>query len=149
MIPNWLFQVMRFGAGVGGSGAVWYFLSERNDTAAVWTVFATVCSRRRFAARLNVDTCEDGRQIRNSRRVMIQPQPAFDMDEMFARQLDRAHNVAGVASHENNSGGLHRDVCAGADCNSDIRRRKRWCIVSLPGFGAIVRKQCIVNRMSI
>jgi hypothetical protein len=46
-----------------------------------------------------------------------------------ARQLDRAPNVAGVASHENNSGGLHRDVCAGADCNSDIRRHKRWCIV--------------------
>jgi hypothetical protein len=42
MTPNWLFQVMWFGAGVGGSGAVWYFLSQKNYHATFWTAFATV-----------------------------------------------------------------------------------------------------------
>jgi hypothetical protein len=41
MTPDWLFQVMWFGAGVGGTGAIWYFLSERNSHAALWTGFAT------------------------------------------------------------------------------------------------------------
>jgi hypothetical protein len=42
MTPDWLFQVMWFGAGVGGTGAVWYFLSQRSYHAALWTGFTTV-----------------------------------------------------------------------------------------------------------
>jgi hypothetical protein len=41
MTPSWVFQAMWFGAGVGGSGAIWYFLSQRNHHAALWTGFAT------------------------------------------------------------------------------------------------------------
>ena len=41
MTPDWLFQVMWFGAGVGGTGAVWYFLSQRSNHAALWTGFIT------------------------------------------------------------------------------------------------------------
>jgi hypothetical protein len=42
MTPNWFLQVMWFGAGVGGTGAVWYFLSQQNYQAAVWTGVATL-----------------------------------------------------------------------------------------------------------
>ena len=42
MTPDWLFQVMWFGAGVGGTGAVWHFLSQRSYHAALWTGFTTV-----------------------------------------------------------------------------------------------------------
>ncbi len=42
MTPDWVFQLMWFIAGVGGTGAVWYFLAERNYHALLWTVFATV-----------------------------------------------------------------------------------------------------------
>jgi hypothetical protein len=42
MTPDWFFQVMWFSAGVGGSGALWYFLSQRNYHAAIWTGFVTV-----------------------------------------------------------------------------------------------------------
>jgi hypothetical protein len=41
MTPEWLFQVIWYSAGVGGTGALWYFLSERNYHAAIWTGFAT------------------------------------------------------------------------------------------------------------
>ena len=41
MTPDWLFQVMWFGASVGGTGAIWYFLSERNYHVVLWTGFAT------------------------------------------------------------------------------------------------------------
>jgi hypothetical protein len=41
MTPSWLSQVLWWGAGVGGGGALWYFLSERNYHAAVWTGFGT------------------------------------------------------------------------------------------------------------
>jgi hypothetical protein len=41
MTPKWLFQVMWFGAGVGGSGALWYFLSQQNYLAVTLTAVAT------------------------------------------------------------------------------------------------------------
>lgn len=42
MTPKWLFQVMWFGAGIGGTGALWYFLSQRDYLAVALTGFATV-----------------------------------------------------------------------------------------------------------
>lgn len=42
MTPEWLFQVMWWGAGVGGSGAFWYFMSQQSYRAALWTGFATI-----------------------------------------------------------------------------------------------------------
>ncbi len=42
MTPDWVFQVMWYSAGVGGTGALWYLLSKRKYHAAVWTGFATV-----------------------------------------------------------------------------------------------------------
>ena len=41
MTPDWLFQVMWFGASVGATGAIWYFLSQRNYHAVLWWGFAT------------------------------------------------------------------------------------------------------------
>jgi hypothetical protein len=42
MTPKWLLKVMWFGAGVGGTGAFWYFLSQRHYPAAALTVVLTV-----------------------------------------------------------------------------------------------------------
>jgi hypothetical protein len=36
MTPNWVLQVLWYGAGVAGSGAVWYFLTERDYPAVVF-----------------------------------------------------------------------------------------------------------------
>jgi hypothetical protein len=42
MTPDWLFQVLWWSAGIGGSGAVWYFLSQQRYRAVVWTAISTV-----------------------------------------------------------------------------------------------------------
>jgi hypothetical protein len=42
MTPKWLLQLMWFGAGVGGTGALWYFLSQGMHRAAALTAFTTV-----------------------------------------------------------------------------------------------------------
>lgn len=42
MTPEWAFQFLWFSAGLGGTGAVWYFLSQRDYHTALWTGFATV-----------------------------------------------------------------------------------------------------------
>lgn len=40
MIPDWMNQVLWFVAGVFATGAVWYFLSQKNYHAALWSGFA-------------------------------------------------------------------------------------------------------------
>jgi hypothetical protein len=42
MTPEWAFQALWFGAGIGGTGAVWYFLSQRDYHTALWVGFATI-----------------------------------------------------------------------------------------------------------
>lgn len=42
MTPEWLLQVIWYGAGVGGTGAIWYFLSQKSYHTALWTGFTTV-----------------------------------------------------------------------------------------------------------
>lgn len=42
MTPDWAFQFLWFSAGIGGTGAVWYFLSQRAYHSALWIGFATV-----------------------------------------------------------------------------------------------------------
>lgn len=40
--PQWVFQILWFIAGIGGTGGVWYFLSQNHNHKALWTGFATV-----------------------------------------------------------------------------------------------------------
>jgi len=42
MTPDWLLQIMWWSAGIGGGGAVWYFLSQRSYHAVLWTSFTTI-----------------------------------------------------------------------------------------------------------
>lgn len=42
MTPEWTLQVLWFGAGIGGTGALWYFLSQRDYHTALWTGFGTL-----------------------------------------------------------------------------------------------------------
>jgi hypothetical protein len=41
MTPEWFFQFLWYGAGIGGTGAVWYFLSQRQFHVALWVGFGT------------------------------------------------------------------------------------------------------------
>jgi hypothetical protein len=42
MIPDWLIQLTWFAAGVFATGAFWYFLSNKNYPATLWTGFAAL-----------------------------------------------------------------------------------------------------------
>jgi len=45
MTPDWLIQIAWFVAGVFGTGAIWYFLSQKNYQFALWSGFgAAVCA---------------------------------------------------------------------------------------------------------
>jgi hypothetical protein len=39
--PDWAFQALWFTAGIGGTGAVWFFLSRGQSHEALWTGFST------------------------------------------------------------------------------------------------------------
>jgi hypothetical protein len=41
-LPEWLIQLTWFLAGLGGTGAIWYFLSQRRHRAAIASAIATV-----------------------------------------------------------------------------------------------------------
>ena len=72
MSPEWLLQVIWWGAGVGGSGAVWYFMSVRNYHAALWTGFGTaVVVLLAIALHIRNDIVRNERQ-----RASVSPRPA-------------------------------------------------------------------------
>lgn len=41
MTPDWLFHILWFSAGIGGTGALWYFLSQKDYHSALWTGYVT------------------------------------------------------------------------------------------------------------
>jgi hypothetical protein len=41
MTPSWILTLLWFGAGIGATGAFWYFLSQRDLHATLWSAFVT------------------------------------------------------------------------------------------------------------
>jgi hypothetical protein len=42
MTPDWVLQLMWFVAGVSATGAIWYFLAQKNRYALLWAIYFTV-----------------------------------------------------------------------------------------------------------
>jgi hypothetical protein len=112
MTPDWLFQVMWFGAGVGGTGAIWYFLSERNYHAALWTGFATavvfllavtlhirndLLRKEQQPATTNPSPAPERPTLENETPIATYP-PASTAQDVAAEQILPAHTSDKVAS---------------------------------------------------
>jgi hypothetical protein len=121
MTPNWLFQVMWFGAGVGGSGAVWYFLSQRNYHAVVWTGFGTVVVvLLAVALYIRNDRLRSAQQTATASPSPAAERPAPEEPKVYLQEKSPNEVVARI----NSLNPLERDLVAK---QTYIGRWVRWC----------------------
>jgi hypothetical protein len=65
-IPDWLVQVVWFAAGICATGAVWYFLSQKDYT---WTVVAALGALVLAVLAVYLHRCKDSRNRRHREQL--------------------------------------------------------------------------------
>jgi hypothetical protein len=79
MTPDWLFQVMWWGAGIGAGGAIWHFLSERNYHAMLWWGFATaIVVLLAVTLHIRNDLLRSEQQSATANHSLVPERPAFE-----------------------------------------------------------------------
>jgi hypothetical protein len=120
MTPNWVFTVMWFGASVGASGAVWYFLSLRNYYAASWTAFATaVVVLLAVALRIRNDRLRSEKQTAPANPSPAPERPASEEPKVYLQEKSPKEVVARI----NSLNPLERDLVAK---QTYVGRWARW-----------------------
>ena len=119
MTPNWVFQALWFGVGIGGMGVVWYFLSQGYYLTVLWTGFVTavvVCFMITLHIRKNLSQrAEQGSPMKSPNAE--RPQPDRRVHEPQATPDSRRQPPRGTGSPE--APPLSKRVPMGADAEPD------------------------------
>ena len=74
MTPDWLHQILWYISGICATGAVWYFLSQKNYHATIWTAYAAaVLALLAVALLIRNDVIR--KEIETARRVQAPSEP--------------------------------------------------------------------------